>query len=954
MRAFVRSAFLAVPCLVFLASPAAARVVSYAPVTGRTATPAVQKRSARHFILTETTLNVLTGGPGGTVPYSCRLVLYDSRGIEEPRDVSPGGQESFITAAAFWEEAGLSPRILAVSNAPLGSGDNPLRAQRLLYSSDAGTTWSVLPLSAAPFGLPRSGDSDIGGPVMYGRGSPIRLGPDGFPFVFILRSGTSTRDDLWAVKDDGTPKHLAVLDAYTSSLIGSDAAGLRFLVRGTGLSSASGGTNTGNVATPGVSVVDLSGNATKLFDLPPDGSRFEGWITPPGDAYFDGIWLQDPGPGGMSASSRSLRFFKNGLLTQIAAQPADPSDPYGATPLFAVPTASFDGAWLVQREPGVTRLSSHTRAEGLVEAWHDVAAPRIEAIHAGASGQRLLIQVHRPRPQADQRIFKDPALALWTIGQPAPKDYDELFLDEQYSKGFVHLDVDTAAAGEPFVFDSGLSYFSLAGPTGGGGGGADVIQEWGVVRGSLRQRLVIPVAARSTGYFGSLWRTDVLLRNADADPLSVAVSYMPNPWTAPAAAVPDRAVTIAPRAILTLADVLGGVFGIEKGSGALLLTPEAGRSLAATSRTYSVSDRGSYGMGVGAVDLYAAIGANFDITFAAGLLGAGFRTNLVATDVSGGGAEARFRLASAGGFGSEVSLSMPAGGQTQLDGLAGWLDVSSATSGSLLFSPRAGQTVAGLVAVDNVTNDPTYFPPDLPAPMVRTIPTIVHAPGSFGAQFRTDLFLFNRSDMPRTVTLAAKPWDVRQNETIVTLTLKEHESRVIRDVLFTLFGREGVARLRYTTGGFLETLGGVRVTSRTYTAGSSGGTYGLLVPPLNEFQSAGPGETLEILGPTGGAGFRTNLALVELSAPFATGTDPAVRIEILNEAGVLIDSFETTVPLSGGVQLNDLFRGRGLGGGPAAALLRVSPFGGLVGAYATTTDNGTNDPAYFGASLAAK
>jgi hypothetical protein len=32
----------------------------------------------------------------------------------------------------------------------------------------------------------------------------------------------------------------------------------------------------------------------------------------------------------------------------------------------------------------------------------------------------------------------------------------------------------------------------------------------------------------------------------------------------------------------------------------------------------------------------------------------------------------------------------------------------------------------------------------------------------------------------------------------------------------------------------------------------------------------------------------------------------------------------------------------------------VSPHGGLVGAFATTLDNGTNDPTYFGAVLASR
>ena len=91
---------------------------------------------------------------------------------------------------------------------------------------------------------------------------------------------------------------------------------------------------------------------------------------------------------------------------------------------------------------------------------------------------------------------------MWEVGKPAPVSYDELFLNEQTVKAFVHVDPDTVGQGEPFLFDSGSPslVFIPGGPSGaGGGGGADVIQEWGVVRGSLRQRLVMPANARVDG-----------------------------------------------------------------------------------------------------------------------------------------------------------------------------------------------------------------------------------------------------------------------------------------------------------------------------------------------------------------------------------------------------------------------------------------------------------------------
>jgi hypothetical protein len=53
------------------------------------------------------------------------------------------------------------------------------------------------------------------------------------------------------------------------------------------------------------------------------------------------------------------------------------------------------------------------------------------------------------------------------------------------------------------------------------------------------------------------------------------------------------------------------------------------------------------------------------------------------------------------------------------------------------------------------------------------------------------------------------------------------------------------------------------------------------------------------------------------------------------------------------MQVNDVFRARGMNvSGPV--LIRISPANGTIGAYATNTDNRTNDSIYLAANLAAK
>jgi hypothetical protein len=948
-----RIAALASLMLIALSGPAEARVVSYAPLTGRIAIPAVQKRTNRHALLIEQTGTFIAGGPSNAYYYWSafgRLVLHDSSGREEPRDVTPGGVDAGFDFAAVREDAGHPPVLLARTAASLSAGDNPNGQFRFLFSADGGATWSVLPLPALQTSYPSSA-VDIGGPFVRARGSAVRVGTAETPFLLALyepntqQIGLPNAIGLWDVSANGGVRRRIFFSA-DSTVIGMDAEGRRALVTGTPVPSP--GPNGGPPATPGLYAVYADGGAQALCDLPSNMMFRDGWITPDGRAYVEADTYEPSG------TRHAVFLAANGVRSDVASA-LNPN----TTDLFAVPAADFSGAWILQRGTGPTVLSLHTSAAGLVEAWRDVTRPEVEALHVGASGQRLLVQVHRPRPQVDQRVFKDPALAVWEVGTPAPASYDELFLNEQTMKGFVHVDPDTISEGEPFLFDSGSPLLSgiPGGPSGsGGGGGADVIQEWGVVRGSLKQRLVIPANARANGLNGSRWRTDLVLRNPDPSPVAVAVRFLPNPVAA--SAVPDASVTLAGNAIVTMSDVLASLFQLESGSGALLLTPEIGRSIDATSRTYTSAPAGTYGMSVGAVDVFAGIGAGFPVSFAAGLLGAGFRTNVLATDVSGRGARASLALSAdtADPSAGDGVIAPPVWGQAQVNDLAFALGAPFWKTGSLLVTPQSGETIVGVIAIDGATNDPTYFAPDIPATIVRTIPAIVHTDGAHGAAYRTDLFLFNPAKRVLTVRLLVKSWSTNEAEQTLVLTLLPGESKTIHDALLTAFGRTGVARLRFQTdGGTAEASGGVRVTSRTYTAGPNGGSYGLLIPALNAFQSAGGGESLEILLPAGGSGFRTNLALVELTSSFGSGGTPvAVRVEVFDEHGTLRDHFETPLPIAGGVQIDDLFHGRGLGDGPPAGVIRISPASGLVAAYASVIDDGTNDPMYVAAQLAAK
>ena len=918
-----------------IASILPARIISYAPVTDRPATSAIQNRLNRHYVLIESDFLYSQ--------YGDKLVLYDSRGETEPRVIFPpdGSQASITVVAAREDHVGVLT--ILVGGRDVG-GDNPYGYPRFFFSPDSGQTWKVVPFPVGTIPAATLFHRDVGGRAIRERGSPIRIGSSEYPFVVRTSEvGARTPNRIYAVRRDGSVRVLMEVHSEDEPrLIGSNREGTLFLIGGMPFQSAT---------TPrGVGILDLNGRFEEI--LPPSGTSpiLEGWITPDGSVYLE-------------ESGTVLLLYRDGAVVEVArAFPETVGPPVGpgvpppiSQTMFSVPTSDFTGAWIIQRGVGSpTVLSRHSPGSAVVEQWRDSTAPEVEALHAAASGSKLLVQVHVPRPQADQRIFRDPALAVWEIGQPAPVRYDELFLVEGPNKGFVHLDVDAIGTGDTFVFDSAAT-FSVGGgvtPSPGGGGG-DVTQEWGVVRASLKQKLIVPAVGRLPGAFDTFWRTDLIVRNPSPERISVLARFVPSATAENTATGPvERRIELGPSEIWLYADVLGSIFDIQRGSGALFLIPDGDVAITATSRTYTDSAQGSYGMGIGAIDFFTAAGARFPLSFSGALQGSDFRSNVIAVDTSGRGSEVSVQVLETGDARfPPFAFRAPAGGQTQVNGLGQALGLPLDRSGGLVLQPLSGEVVASVVAVDNRTNDPTYFPPDLPSPYVRTIPAIGHVDGANGSRFRSDLFLFNPSERSQTVTLTAKRWDVAENESLVMLTLAAGESRTIRDVLLTLFGKTGIARLRYVSAS--SDTSGARVTSRLYTVDDSGATFGLLIPPLNSFQSAGPGEALEILGPQGGRNFRTNLSLVELTA-FANGSSAPVQVEIYDDFGALLDRFETSVPIAGGIQLLDIFRARSLGNGPPAALIRISPKAGLVGAFATTLDNGTNDPTYHGASLGSR
>src|ERR1051325_6162116 len=302
----MRRLFALIVCLA--AAAANARVISYAPYTNRNATPALQSRLNRHFVLYESDPATYTGG---------QVVLYDSKGEEEPRVIYP--TDTTKTAPVIELAVREDDTQLAIFLAEQQGGSFAWR-----LSTDGGTTWQsvgVPPDMATNWNM-SYGSTDTGGLFARSRYSQIRIGTHDKPFVFVARNtfGGST---VYAVGNDASLKSL-----FTDS----DAA---FHIAGTSIDGAQ------IFAHDKTAGFIIGVDATFRVTPPPPATVLysEGWLTQSGQVYLEVTNVQ---------STASLLFFDGtswkwidgDVSTQLQppGSPIIPPNPNPSpTPFFAVP-----------------------------------------------------------------------------------------------------------------------------------------------------------------------------------------------------------------------------------------------------------------------------------------------------------------------------------------------------------------------------------------------------------------------------------------------------------------------------------------------------------------------------------------------------------------------------------------------------------------------------------------
>ena len=858
--------------LLLLAPSAFGRVLSYSSYSDQLGGRAYQSRTTRHFLGIEGTsrTNAMDFRGG-------RIVLYDSTGVDAPRVVHTFG---FLRFAALYQERADRPPVILVCHE--SAGEKPYHTR---LSTDGGTTWVTIDALEGMRSAPNS-VSDAGGPWTHGLAAPVQIGNQRTPFVVSYeRSSSDATTEAWAIAADGTATKLGA----AQQLIGRNAGGTKFL------------------ATAGktLKTFELTGSRERTVATGVDA--LGGWITSDGAVYAIAA-----GTGG----ARTVNLYRNGVTTQVAQ----------GQNLIAIPTAGYGGAWILQHEGTGTVLLRHRPRHGLEKLWSVPELLGADALHAGASGQTLLIQ--RPRARRDSNSRSGVMLALWRVGEPAPANYDELLGRMERWRGFVNLDVDAAAGGAPFVFDTNFTAtFTNQLPPGGPppadyAGGADVIQEWGLLRASLRQRLVLPVVAPLT---------DVLIYNPLDAAQKVALRFESSTVD----------LTLAPREIRLAADILKSLFNREEGRGPLYITPQ--HHVTVNARTYVVSGGGTAGYGIAAVDEQNLVGPRFPGVFGGAFPSDIFRTNVFLTNLADRTADVSLI-----GSSTTIPVAVPPESTVELDDVATMLG----TRRGVVAEPVRGNVIAWVVATDEITGDASYFPPD-PSAMAshyKVIPFLAHIDRPDGTRVRSDVYVTNTGLTTEVIGFWMKPLDSSQSHAGKGFYLEPNETRIIHDPI-DAYGIKGLGRMEIisTSNGGPAAL---RVTSRMYTTLANGGTYGTIIPLLSVLQYAGEGESLEVLTQAGG-NLRVTLNLADLGGG---GAPRRARIRLFDPSGKQLDDFTVTLPgYDRNVLIEDLFRERNLPA-PAAVRIRIDVLdaGMLVGAHALVVDSKTGDPGYVAANLGGK
>jgi hypothetical protein len=451
---------------------------------------------------------------------------------------------------------------------------------------------------------------------------------------------------------------------------------------------------------------------------------------------------------------------------------------------------------------------------------------------------------------------------------------------------------------------------------------------------------VVPAVARIDGVGDTVWVSDVTFANPHAGSVEVELTYLPRDRDNTDA--PTLNLAVGPGQSMTLEDVVQGTFGAN-GSGALLV--KAQQPLVVVSRTYNDTPDGTFGQFIAGFDDRGAIHAGQVGHLLMLEESESARSNIGLVNLGEGQVtvEVIFVDPSGSDLGT-LSYTLPPLGVIQLNRILRELtdlDVSGFRAEVRVLTAE-GRVMAYGSVVDNLSGDPRFVDTRLNTHAIDiVIPAAARLAGANGTQWASDLLLHNARTHPVQATV--RRWN-RDEDNLdsepVELDLPAGESRLLEDVLETLFADTGAAALA------INATDGLMASSRTFNDAASG-TFGQLVPGMDpsDETTLRPGRLghLAQLEQTDlASGRRTNIGLVNLSE-----NPVEVEVRFFAGDGSALGELNPQLPPFGYIQINEALADVGAADtADVRAEIEVVTDGGRVLAYASTVDNQTGDPVF--------
>lgn len=451
---------------------------------------------------------------------------------------------------------------------------------------------------------------------------------------------------------------------------------------------------------------------------------------------------------------------------------------------------------------------------------------------------------------------------------------------------------------------------------------------------------ILPSSARVGGQGGSFYTTDLTVANPTGEDAAVTIKFLGHDDDGRNGA--ERTVTVGAGKAVAYEDVLGSLFGITSGYGAIRVRSAAPLVVAGQTGTPGPSG-GTFGQSVPAMSDGDLIVGTRPAAIVAVREDAKSRTNLILANASETSHVVGVALRDAGGTQlAAKSYTLPPLGMTQVTQVARDLGVSADVQNGVLVLTTA-RADAGFAAyasvIDRTTNDPrTLLPEAASEGGSWTLPSSARASGQGGAFYTTRLTLANRTSNDVSVTVKFLGHDADgRGGTEKPVSLAAGKATTWDDVLGGLFGvTSGYGAIRISSPDFPLVVAG-----ETSTPGPAGGTFGQSVPASGPEGLVENGVARSIVGVREDAKFRTNLVLAN-----ATESSLVVDVKLVSGDGAQLAAGSWTLSPLGMTQVTQVVRDLGVAAElkNARLLLSTPTPGGRFAAYAATIDRTTNDP----------